>query len=208
MGWYGSGITDGDEPMDYESVINQVCGFDYEKGKREDFVTKEKLEKSQMKIFNKFKKKDTTIIAFQVLAYNMVELGCKFEDVVKEKCIECLEKDEWAKINPERNHCINYLINVLKKYKNIPTSPEDKNLRYDYHKGMDSKYVLYVQSIIKKILAPKKFLKVSEGFGLSGYKKKLIVNIKEDEKSQMEFVKWYQTEDAIFSIFDVGIVYI
>ena len=210
MGWSGTGILHGDEPMDYEAEIESICGHNHEdeSQKPEDFVTKENLEKFQLKIMEVWKKnKETSEIAGQVLAYHMVALGCKFEPSVLKKCILALEIDEWAKTNFERKHHINYLLNVLKNYKNKPTSPEDKNLYYDYKKGKTADYFIYIQSILKKLLNDKPYLVVKKGIAFKSYDRCILVMVKSPAENWDSFSKWYQSDEGITSLFDVGIVY-
>lgn len=123
MGWFSKNITGGDEPMDYESVITEVLGVE-----DIDSVTKEMFEQNQMVIYNRFKREKVTIIAFQVLAFYMVKVGAKFEKVVKNRIIKCLEKDQWAEESFERWYHINYLLNIINNYQNTPVSPEDNKL--------------------------------------------------------------------------------
>src|SRR6478735_9178130 len=115
MGWFSKGILGGDEPMDYESDIAEILGFNYyNDDNKELFFTKENLEKYQVEIFNKFKSDDSSIIAFQTLSCFMVEVGAKFEPYILDKCIDCLERDDWKNTDLERKYHIDYLINILK----------------------------------------------------------------------------------------------
>lgn len=210
MGWSGTGILHGDEPMEFEHDIASMCGYDYnnEKQKSGDFLTKKNLEKFQLKIIASWKKnKETSEIAGQVLAYYMVKLGCKFEPSVLKKCILALEVDEWSKTNAERKYHINYLLDVLKSYKNKPTSPEDKNLYYNYKKGKTADYFMYVQSILKKLLNDKPYLVVKKGIAFKSYDRCILVMVKSPVDNWDSFSKWYQSDEGITSLFDVGIVY-
>jgi len=151
MGWFSKGILGGDEPMDYESDIAEILGFNYyNDDNKELFFTKENLEKYQVEIFNKFKSDDSSIIAFQTLSCFMVEVGAKFEPYILDKCIDCLERDDWKNTDLERKYHIDYLINILKTYNKNPkpTNYENEILFYQVYDGLE-KIKLKLDTVIQ-----------------------------------------------------------
>lgn len=128
MGWWSIDVVDGgDQPWDAKDEIYELCGFNWdlvEKDKTiepESFITKEKLEAIQSKLYVRWMRDEYLgLIAFQVLGALMVSKGCVFKKKVLKKCIECLELDGWD--NVDRIHQVQYLLNVLKNYDNTPTS--------------------------------------------------------------------------------------
>lgn len=149
MGWFSTDILGGDEPMDFEYDIQVACG--YLKSDETNCITKENLEKNQLILLKKWKEENSSIIAFQTLGAHMVTQGAVFEKEVLDICISSLEKDEWAKTSFERNYNIQYLLNVIKNYKNTPTIYEDVKIVYGYDKTTldDLKYII---SLVKPTL--------------------------------------------------------
>jgi hypothetical protein len=159
MGWFGKGILDGDEPMDFQSEIEAVCGWNYTIGgkgnKREDYVSKDSLEKVQLKLYKRWYEKKESYFCFQVLAAMMVEVGAKFEPEVLEISKKCLQADDWAKQNFERWYHINYLLKILENYNETPTLYWDNNLSYKTLEDKGEKIEDYVVSILREHLQPK-----------------------------------------------------
>ena len=207
MGWFGKNILDGDEPLDYLYNIAEVCGVpkNYE-GDECDYITKESLEKNQTKIYNKFKKEDVGITAFQTLATQILRVGAKFEPLVYDKCVECLQKDEWAKSSIERNYHINFLLDKLKNYQNCPSEYEDVelyNIRKNDKTGAD--YARYVIDILKNNKMFTKDVIIHLTIIINSYSYGICAVY--DESLGLEKLTKFLNE-AEFEIFDAKISYI
>lgn len=206
MGWSGKGITDGDEPMDYISDIESLCGFDFENDDIVKVLTKEKLEEIQPIIFEKWKKADVTIYAFQVLGAILVQGGAQFDTVVYNTCLDSLKKDEWAKTDLERKYHIDFLINILENYDEIPTKYWDDRLTYDVmFKDKGKSYIEYVNVVIEilKKQLPSFVVKIFTcRIGIAAVGICVILDTADDRVTE-----WMKS-NASSSYFDIKIVYI
>lgn len=190
MGCWSKEIIGSDEALDFLSDIKNICLLG-----EEDDITKDILEKYQLDIFNHWKLTNPSIISFQTLSAIIVQEGAIFQKEVLEKCIYCLEQDEWSKISLERKYHVDYLLNVLRNYNNIPTSYYDAKINFGL-KNKDN--IEYIISILKNIV-PNYFLNLKVCF-IGSYKYGILITLGEDTPDNF-------FEHALDDYFDIPVVY-
>lgn len=125
MGWYGKGIMDGDEPMDWCHTLTNLAGAyrdncDYGKPRPE---FKHALESRQHQLVEKVVKASGEygrVIAAQVLGVLVINQGAKMGDAAKKLVLDACDNDEWAKRDLERKIYVSEFADIVRAYCDNP----------------------------------------------------------------------------------------
>ena len=125
MGWWGTGILSGDMPLDRIWVFEKYAGIDRESEDggifhpsriSEALATRLKalIEKDDMAWLNVTDENEYEHpVTVQVGAVIALAVGAKLSVDYKDKAIEIIQQDEWAKEDEERRVSINLLCHEL-----------------------------------------------------------------------------------------------
>ena len=111
MGWYGTGVMDGDEPVDCLGEIGDLIGYNYytSSDKEEDKMLyplealsdDERAEVCKLLNNNMMQLEsndpEKTNIYWQVLGFAVMMTGAKMSMSLRMKTIEATRKDEWSR---------------------------------------------------------------------------------------------------------------
>ena len=136
MGAWGTGIMEGDTPMDELSSLAAVCGIKYsEPGEDADgdgyIFTAEALDKSQGELMVVA---DNNVydghITYQVWAYLVVKHGAEMTTLMKDCFLSACDSDEWAQEGDEdRQESIDEFRSKVEDYGGTAVDPkQDKGL--------------------------------------------------------------------------------
>lgn len=117
MGWWGSGIMEGDDPLDAKGEILELLGFDYQG--MDDDPTPEQiciaLNEQQLTLLERFKEDEfDNFIKIQVLGFLIITTGAKLEKVVHEAIFEAIKNDDWTE--EDRQHELTKFKNAVRNY--------------------------------------------------------------------------------------------
>jgi len=131
MGWWDESIYGGDAPLEWKENIYAFCKQKmYNKEDKERAMTKKSIEKNISGLRDMIdevskQNEDDGNIGYQILGAILMNSGYNFSENfgLKDRVLEAIENDEWAKENQLRK-------NALKNYKKIVKD-------YDFNKPFD-----------------------------------------------------------------------
>ena len=130
MGWWGTGIMQGDPPLDMECVIYRLMEVDQYVDDNKHLVVKALSEKQGFLFteISKYKYKEDIHIGHEVLATMIMAYGVKMQPNIKSLLISSIEQDDWAKGDSERKQVIEKFISVISVYDGTPVLIKEKGL--------------------------------------------------------------------------------
>ena len=130
MGWWGTGIMEGDSPMDEVGSLAAVCGVEYsEPGVDADgdgyVFTPEALNKNQARLA-KVADNNTydSHITYQVWAYLVMKNGAEMTSEMQTMFLSACDSDEWAQEDEDRQESINDFRKEIEEYGGHPVNLE------------------------------------------------------------------------------------
>jgi hypothetical protein len=133
MGWWGTGIMEGDSPMDEVGSLAAVCGVEYSEpsddADGDGYVfTPEALNKNQnqlMKVADN--NKYDGHITFQVWAYLVMKHGAEMTRLMKACFLSACDSDEWAQEgDEERQESISSFREKIEAYSGEAVDPKQR----------------------------------------------------------------------------------
>jgi hypothetical protein len=186
MGWWNESIYGGDAPLEWKENIYELCKTkEYGKGDKPKAITKKNLLKNMDAIRNMidtvgFEDEEDMNIGYQILGAICMHSGYDLLDSpgLKEKIIEAIENDEWAKENGLRQNACKNFKKLVKDYDfNTPVNVETINIFEDLEEEDE-------ESIAKEF---------QEVFSLINARIKKLRNGIEEKSGVKEFDEGYET---------------
>jgi hypothetical protein len=117
MGCWNEKIFGGDTPLDWKDNMYQFCDAEEygDIGEKSKPIPKDKLSDKMVELQNMIdsnEEEDDKNIGYLVLAALIMRSGLHFGEVIKERVMNAIDEDEWAKENPVRRI-------VMKNYKSL-----------------------------------------------------------------------------------------
>lgn len=144
MGAWGTGIMEGDTPMDELSSLAAVCGIKYsEPGENADgdgyVFTAEALDKSQGALMAVA---DDNVydghITYQVWAYLVVKHGAGMTQMMKDCFLSACDSDEWAQEgDEERQESIGEFRDKIENYYGDAVDPGQRRGLFEAHLDLE-----------------------------------------------------------------------
>jgi hypothetical protein len=135
MGWWGTGIMEGDSPMDEVGSLAAICEVEYSEevsptygGDGDGYVfTPETLDKHQAEIAKVAENNSyDDHITYQVWAYLVMKNGAEMTAEMRGMFLSACDSDEWAQEgDEERQESVNDFRSKIEKYGGHPTNLND-----------------------------------------------------------------------------------
>jgi hypothetical protein len=186
MGWWNESIYGGDAPLEWKENIYELCKTkEYGKGDKPKAITKKNLLKNMDAIRDMIdtvglEDEEDMNIGYQILGAICMHSGYDLLDSpgLKEKIIEAIENDEWAKENGLRQNACKNFKKIVKDYDfNTPVNVETINIFEDLEEEDE-------ESIAKEF---------QEVFSLINARMKKLRNGIEEKSGVKEFDEGYET---------------
>ena len=130
MGWWGTGIMEGDSPLDEVGNLAAICKVEYS-GPDDDAdgdgysFTSDALNKHQNELMeNADQNKYDGYITYQVWAYLVMKHGAEMTRLMKNCFLSACEEDEWAQEDEERKESIDEFKEKIEQYSGTSVDPK------------------------------------------------------------------------------------
>lgn len=179
MGWWSQDIFGGDEPLDWQEKIYEICETQiYGDNHKAKVISTDVLSEKIETIISFIEKSDSKNIGYQILGAIIMLSGFDIDEVddLRKKIIEASEDDEYAREDLARKNVMKNFKNLIKNY-NF-TEPVDITTINVFEQSED------VEDDISK--------EFKEIFGLMKARIKKLENGKEEKSGVKEYDEGYE----------------
>lgn len=147
MGWWGTGIMEGDSPLDEVGSLAAICRVEYSgpdldaDGDGYMFTAKD-LDSHQEALMNNANNNSYDgYITYQVWAYLVIKHGAEMTQAMKDCFLSACDEDEWAQEDEERQESITEFRKKIEQYEGAPVDPkQNKGLFEAYAERIEEQH--------------------------------------------------------------------